>query len=108
VGTDDGRVFRSEDGGLTWVLALDLGGGTIDFIGFEPDANYVGFLVHNDGAMLGSVHRSEDGGASWFVVPGMPANLGINDGHICDLNTAFFVGNIDAGGTTFVVKTEIA
>jgi photosystem II stability/assembly factor-like uncharacterized protein len=113
VGTDDGRLFRSEDGGATWVPAgaawIDFGGGTIDWIAFEPQANYCGFLVYNTAAGVGQVHRTEDGGASWFELPGMPANNGINDGHICDANNAFFVGDVETvSGTTFILRAQIA
>jgi photosystem II stability/assembly factor-like uncharacterized protein len=107
VGTNDGRVFRSIDDGTTWVEIVDLGVGTIPWIEFEPMAEYVGAFVHNTAAPLGGLYRSEDAGASWWQVPGMPANVGLNSGHMCDANNIYVVGNAQ-GGTTFIARSQPA
>lgn len=107
VTTNDARVFRSEDEGDTWTEWLDLVAGTIDWIDFDPDADYTGYMIHNDATPVGWLYRSEDGGASWYRVPGQTAgwNSGLNGGHICDLNHVYVVGNVH-NGTTFVAYTS--
>lgn len=109
VGTDDGRLFRTEDAADmgAWVEWVDHGGGSIDWIDFDPMASYVGYLIYNDAAGTGHLYRSEDGGASWTLVRGMPDNDGLTAAHICDQNHVAIVGNIH-GGTTFFAMTVIA
>jgi photosystem II stability/assembly factor-like uncharacterized protein len=107
VGTNDGRVFRSTDGGQNWTEWVDLNAGSITWIEFDPKAQFVGAFSHNDAAGDGHLYRSEDGGASWWEIEGMPANDGINDGFMCDQNHIYVVGNaVAADGTTFIAKTS--
>lgn len=113
VGTDDGRLFRSEDQGASWLdrdglpgYWLDLGGGSIDVLKREDEANYVMTMIWNDSTPVGHLYRSEDGGATWREIAGMPDNGGINDVHMCDLNHFAMVGNTYLG-TTFVAMTTI-
>jgi photosystem II stability/assembly factor-like uncharacterized protein len=108
VGTNDGRLFRSDDEGDTWTTEVDHGVGTIPWIEFDPEAKYTGCYVWNNATPEGAAYRSLDGGASWQIIRNMPDNLGINSGHMCDLNTIFFVGNILVGGTTFAAVTSPA
>lgn len=105
VTTDDARLFRSEDGGATWVEWLDLLAGTIDWIDFDENG-YVGALVYNNATPRGYLYRSEDGGATWIRWT-TPANDGINTGHICDANNVALVGNVH-DGTTFVAMASPA
>lgn len=112
VGTDDARLFRSEDQAdpAEWEEWIDLGGGTIDWIGFDPNGHYVGLLLYNPPDPVtdqGYAYRSEDGGASWVRMVGMPDNNGLNSAFMCDQNTYYTVGQVEAG-FTFVARTEIA
>jgi photosystem II stability/assembly factor-like uncharacterized protein len=113
IGTDDGRLFRSEDSGVTFLdqdgnvgAWLDLGGGTIDALEFDPAANYVGAMLYNTATPVGYLYRSEDGGASWGRIGNMPDNSGVNDLHMCDHNHIAMVGNVH-NGYTFVAMTNI-
>lgn len=106
-GSNDARLFRTEDGGADlWAEVLDLGGGTIPWIRFDPKALYVGAMIHNNTTPVGSLYRSEDGGASWPIIANMPANNGLNGGFVCDQNHIFVVGELHADGTTFVAYTQ--
>ena len=109
VGTDDGRLFRTED--ITdvgnWAEWVDHGEGSIDWIDFDPKAAYVGYYIYNDAAGDGHLYRSEDGGASWSEVRGMPANDGLTAAHICDQNHVAIVGDVIAG-LSFFAMTVIA
>jgi len=93
VTTNDGRVLVSEDEGDNWDTRLDMGAGTIPWIKFDWEADYVGWLIHNPAVGRGQIYRSEDGGASWQQITGMPLNLGLNWGHIGDQNKVIVVGN---------------
>lgn len=109
--TDDGRMFRTEDisDAGAWEEWVDHNGGSIDWIGFDPKAAYVGYYLYNDAAGRGWLYRSEDGGASWAEVRGMPDNDGLNAAHICDQNHVAIVGNmVAADGTSFFAMTVIA
>ncbi len=72
VGTNDGQLFRSEDGGRRWVLlsGFNRPGFCISEIlidGEDPQTVYVGgwFLFHQGG---GGIYRSRDKGESWDLV----------------------------------------
>jgi photosystem II stability/assembly factor-like uncharacterized protein len=107
IGTNDGRLFRSEDGGDTWTAIVDMGVGTIDDIQFDEATRYIGLLVWNTAAPVGAAYRSEDGGATWFEAAEMPANSGINDAFMCDHNHFAFVGEAH-GGSTFIAMASPA
>lgn len=105
VGSNDGRLFRSEDYGDTWATVVDFGVGTIPSVRFDSETQYIGGLVWNTAAPVGSFYRSLDGGASWFEEGEMPTNAGLNDFFMCDHNHIVFVGNAQ-GGTTFIAMAE--
>lgn len=117
VGTNSGALYRSENGGLTWLDQDGVAGawrqlgaiGSISRIKFDTILRYYGALIYNDGTPVGTVFTTHDGGASWQEVPGQTAtwNLGLNDIHICDQNTYFVVGEAH-GGSTFVAKASAA
>jgi hypothetical protein len=108
VGTNDARLYRTEDGetgGNPWTLVVDYGGGTIPWIEFDPTAEYVGALIRNTTTPTGQLYRSENGGASWNLVPGMPTNNGLNDGHMLDQNYIYVVGET-VGGISFIARSQ--
>jgi hypothetical protein len=105
IGTNDGRLFRSADQGVTWTEWVNHGGGSIDWIGRDDylTNGYVLAYIYNSATPVGSLYRSDDGGASWWPVSGMPTNAGLNGGYMCDPNNIFVVGDAQ-GGTTFIAK----
>jgi photosystem II stability/assembly factor-like uncharacterized protein len=105
VGNNAAEIWVSRDYGATWTRIIDHAAGSIDWIEFDPEFKYVGAYIWNDATPDGLLYRSEDGGASWALVPGMPANDGLNAGHICDPNNIVVVGPADAAtSTTFMAK----
>lgn len=107
VGTNDGRLFRSEDQGDNWTEWVDHTSGSIDWIGREElrSNGYVMAYIYNNATPVGSLYRSDDGGATWWEIPNMPTNAGLNGGYICDPNNIFVCGNAQ-GGTSFVAKAS--
>jgi len=114
VGAADGNLYRSEDGGANWLDQdgatgewLSLGAGSIDWIGFDSDARYFGWLIYNDADGLGHIYRSINGGATWRRPAGQTGawNSGLNAGFVCDTNSFYFVGEVH-GGTTLVGQVE--
>jgi photosystem II stability/assembly factor-like uncharacterized protein len=103
VGAADGNMYYSTDQGATWATRREFGIGTVDWIAFYGRNRYIGYAIWNDATPVGWLYRSFDGGATWHRVPGQTAgwNSGLNDGHICDQNNAFVVGEAH-GGNTFV------
>lgn len=110
VGATDGNLYRSEDGGQNWLQTdgvtagawRQFGIGSIDWIAFDEETRYFGFLIYNPPTGAGTVYRSINGGATWRA----PAtgqvgqwNSGLNSGHICDQNHAFVVGETHSGNT---------
>ena len=116
VGAADGNLYRSDDGGQNWLQTdgvtagawLSFGAGSIDWIAFDEETRYFGFLIYNTADPLGTVYRSINGGATWRApATGQTGswNSGLNAGHICDQNHAFVVGEAH-GGSTMVAQVE--
>jgi photosystem II stability/assembly factor-like uncharacterized protein len=78
VGTDDGNVQLTRDGGQSWknvggALAESIAGGTISWIEasrFDPARAYVAVDRHTFGDMQPYVFRTTDYGASWTRIAG--------------------------------------
>jgi len=84
--TDDGYVYRSKDGGASWVTLLTLG---------TPLFNESSWLRGGTGWVGGasnSIYLTKDYGESWSAVPGPTAAAGI------DVNTI----HVTPDGTVFV------
>lgn len=118
VGAADGNLYRSEDGGVTWIdtdgnaggIWRAFGTGSIDRIKFDRDEQYFGGLVFNTAAPVGTFYRSFDGGRTWREEGnGVTGNwnAGLNDFNICDQNHFYLVGNA-YDGNTGVWKVEPA
>jgi photosystem II stability/assembly factor-like uncharacterized protein len=82
VGTDDGNLQRSRDGGRTWSeLSAKVPGvpkGTwvrhVEASRHAPNTVYVAFDGHQDGDFTVYLHRSTDGGETWTSIRGdLPA-----------------------------------
>ena len=116
VGTSDGVLYRSEDGGQNWLDQdndagpwRDFGAGAVTWVAFDETRRYFGALIWNDaGTDVGTLYRSIDGGATWQAPAGQAGdwNNGLNGGFICDQNNIFVVGEVDDDGNTFVAKAS--
>ncbi len=104
IGTNDGRLFRSEDQGDTWTEWVDHGSGSIDWIGHDMarTGGYVMAYIWNNATPVGTLYRTTDGGATWWPIT-MPTNAGLNGGYLCDPNHIVVVGDAQ-GGTTFIAE----
>jgi photosystem II stability/assembly factor-like uncharacterized protein len=63
-----------------------------------------GYLVKNTSAPLGTVYKSIDGGFSWTAIT-TPTNSGLNSIYICQANSAFVVGEVNAA-TSFIARVN--
>jgi len=109
VGASDGRLFYTLDGGVTWNLAFDWGGGIVYDIAFSKDG--VMTVSHTTAAPLGRLLRSYDGGNSFVVLPegpgAMPAAQRFTALALCenDVNVVCGVG-LDGGTDGIMVWGE--
>jgi len=96
VGTDDGEMWQTWDGGATWTECVFRGNGVAaDTVKDIVHANDVAlYMVHN-ATGVGHVHRSKDGGFNWERLD-TPANAGLNAMYCCGTNSAWAVGEISA------------
>jgi photosystem II stability/assembly factor-like uncharacterized protein len=89
-GTDAGKLWFSEDGGLSWVLSLSAGTDIMD-IKFRDE--HYGLVVCNGG----NIYRTLDGGISWLLVTEPAADAG-NDILACEIidNNRLWIGFANA------------
>lgn len=87
VGTDDGNVQISRDGGVTWTNVISNIRGVPDLTyvsrveasHFEPGRAYVTFDAHRDGDFRPYVFVTQDYGQSWeTIIAGLPAEGSVN------------------------------
>lgn len=78
VGTGNGRLYRTTDGGVTWTLSALSGLTVINDIRFFD--NFVGYLA-GEASGVAKVYRTTDGGVSWEAtskIKGLPTSQRIN------------------------------
>jgi PKD repeat protein len=77
-GTNEGRVFRSNDGGLTWnVSTVDPTSVGVNEIAFTTPLN--GYLWLFDASQSLQTYNTNNGGATWTLIPVQDPNLGLNN-----------------------------
>lgn len=111
VGTSDGRLFQSFDGGITWAnrVLTGLGAGTFNIAAIDGCgcAGLEMFALVEVGTYLapteGRLWRTLDGGITWREID-LPVNLGVEDVACCGPNMAIIVGHLTAAGTAFVAR----
>jgi len=105
--TDDGELFYSTDGGTTWAERTTFAGtgtGSLDDIEFVNE--YIGAILHNTAAPLGSVHVTFDGGFTWEQAS-TPTNSGLNSLYFCATDLLFAAGEVQ-GATAMMIKYQPA
>ena len=96
VGSSDGRLFETLDGGDTWNLRQNWAGGAVSDIAFSSDN--VMTVSHTTAAGVGRLLRSYNGGNSFVVLPesagALPASSRLNAIALCedDVNQVVAVG----------------
>ena len=98
IGTSTGRLWYTDDGGITWKERIFAGSstGAIKNIKFVPGSKLFGFMVHDNGSSVGTVYTTIDGGYSWEPVTTF-TNSGLNGIHPVDENTLFITGEANGG-----------
>ncbi len=83
VGTDDGNVQLTKDGGETWTLIVEdlpnrwVSGIAVDYE--EPDVAYVTFSGYRYNDYLSHIFRTDDAGLNWVDISGNLPEVPIND-----------------------------
>lgn len=69
IGSADGKLFYTRDGGVTWVEKAfpGSGSGSVHDIKFATPS--IGYMAHSTTAPKGRILRTIDGGFSWYVLP---------------------------------------
>jgi photosystem II stability/assembly factor-like uncharacterized protein len=109
IGTSDGRLVYTTDGGVTWATKAFSGSGTgvVQDIVFATPS--VGFLSHTSAATKGRILRTYDGGFSWAVLPetqgSIPAADKFNALAACseDVNFVVAVGLADLSADGIII-----
>lgn len=95
-GTNAGRIFYTNDGGISWNVSSVNAGANIFVleIAFSSPLNGVTYLSNN-GTL--EVYNTTNGGVTWNLLSPAPANLGVND--ICSVpgSNAFVSGGAGTG-----------
>ncbi|MCW5520197.1 T9SS type A sorting domain-containing protein [Aureitalea sp. L0-47] len=95
VGTDDGNVWVTEDGGEDWTLVSDElpNRWVTKVLASREDENvvYVTFSGYRYGADEGHVYRSNNKGVTWFDISGSLPDIPVND-IVQDANGYLYVG----------------
>jgi photosystem II stability/assembly factor-like uncharacterized protein len=106
VGTDDGRIFFTSDGGVTWNErnVTGSGEGRVDAMQFVN--NMIGYIAMRDDANKTTFLSTRNGGFSWEVIV-TPTNSGINSMVACGINLLWAVGEA-ANGRPVVYKLQPA
>ncbi len=102
VGTATGRLYYTIDAGVTWTerTFAASGAGQVRDIDFIDE--YIGFMVKNSAAPVGTVLRTINGGTTWESMT-TPTNSGLNAVLAVDENLAYAVGETN-GGTAVLLK----
>lgn len=110
VGTSDGRMFYTTDGGQIWTEKgfSGSGTGTVEALVFPTDS--VGYMTHTTTTPHARIFRTYNGGYSWTLTPeessaSLPANDSINALGFCgsDPNFVVGVGLADDGADGYIV-----
>ena len=78
VGTDDGELFKTWDGGETWTELTGFTGtgtGQVRSIAMADELN--GFMAWNNATPVGTIYQTIDGGFNWRALT-TPTNTGLN------------------------------
>ena len=106
VGTGDGRLFYTENMGVSWTeITLPASYDQVDDIQFVDGV--IGYLAATAGG-TGYILRTINGGASWYVLPELPGSIPDNDRinslAVCDEEpNVVFGGGLGADGSDGII-----
>lgn len=105
VGTDDGELFFTTDGGVTWTQRTGFAGsgvGRVDSMVFLNEQ--VGYVSMRNATPKSTILTTRTGGYSWEAVE-TPTNAGVNSIIACGLRLLYAVGEA-VGGKPIVYKAQ--
>lgn len=105
VGTDDGEIFFSRDGGVTWTERTGWNGsgtGAVRDLKFRN--NMLGFMIHETASGKANILQTRNGGYTWELIT-TPTNSGINAMLTCSDSLLYAVGE-PQGGRPVVYKIQ--
>lgn len=109
IGTSNGKLYYTVDGGTNWTEKTFSGSGAGEVRAVAFMNNLVGFMSHDTATPKGRILKTIDGGYSWNVEPSgvgvLPANDRINDFAVCenDPNLVVGVGLADDASDGFIL-----
>lgn len=109
IGTSDGNIYYTLNGGTTWTLGSFSGSGSGVVYSIEAASDSVMYMAHTTTAPKGRVLRSTNGGYDWVVMPEgsgvLPANDRINAIAPCmdNADKLVAVGLADDGSDGFIL-----
>ncbi len=99
-GTNQGRIYYSNDGGVTWNVSVVSGNAAFILeIAFSSPLNGVAY-VNNNGTF--EMYNTTNGGTSWSAINPVPANVGFND--ICAVPGSNAFVSVGAGQTNQIIS----
>jgi photosystem II stability/assembly factor-like uncharacterized protein len=107
VGDDDGNLWYTRDGGVTWTQRTGwVGSGIGDVTDLHFVNDHIAFMLHNTAAPVGTVLYTFDGGYTWIPLT-TPTNVGLNAVYACDASQALVVGKNNAGAAVILRVTAV-
>lgn len=79
IGTAGGRLFYTQDGGVSWTEKTFSGSGAGQVRDIAFVNNTVGYMAHSTAAPAGRIFRTIDGGFSWYLLPEGTGSIPEND-----------------------------
>lgn len=93
-GTRDGRLLRTDDGGITWTVCLNEINASFGNLRFADDNNGLAITGDPDRTDLAIIYASSDGGASWSAIASAPARQVLDNTLVMhDAMTAWFASS---------------
>jgi hypothetical protein len=110
VGTAGGKLFFTQDGGVSWTEIAFPGSGTGIVYDIQFNTATVGILSHSTAGLVARLLRTIDGGRTWYVLPegtgSIPTSSQLNSIAACrdDVNVVYAGGLEVAAGDGMLIK----
>jgi len=111
LGTSTGAIWKTQDGGVTWTQVRFPGdsAGSVDHLAFADWMGPVLYIVHSPvsgpARLLRDLAGGLGGNTNVEVVPGIPANSGLNGLLVEGVNDVFLPGDVHSG-SNLIIKVE--
>lgn len=103
IGAANGNLYYSHDYGVTWTQRAFTNDGAGEVASVKFANRYVGYMISNTAAPVGTIHRTINGGYTWEPLTAIP-NAGLNGLAVANPNLAYVVGNVST--TSVVLKVS--